>query len=241
MISGAISSNLCKRRVAQGPLLAPTGQQKTLASTLCSGDWAKQKEPPITALDAQKKQRLVIYERALLINESVVLCILRTYNADNVKRTLFKEHIQTSRDWDVIAGVHIPMGFTAQLNFPLTARPVLMRIWPTLAFNTPTASVPWSVYRSQQRLQGAGNTEEEEMLILEAPESMTYVEFLLAYAGHHQARIDYTIFIYNKPLLMGYARVRDRGAFFFARILSCKEMLTHGLVDWAAISCPSLA
>lgn len=223
----------------------PTVQQATNAdpyAAFLAHDQATTRQEPSSKCDwlrllSQSQHKSgVIGERAVLLDDNVVLCILRTYNADNVKRALFKQHMNTGKDWDVIAGIHIPQGFVNQLLFPLPSRTLIMRIWPTLAFNAPGTGVPWSIYSTPTQSETSN-----EATILEAPEHMNYVDFLLAYVGHKHARIDYTIFIFNRPLLMGQATVRGGRPFFFARILSCKEMVDHGLVPPTSMSWQSLA
>ena len=175
--------------------------------------------------------RKVLLERAILVDGEAALCMGRSQSADLVKNTLLKTYITTSKDWDIAAGICIPTGFTGGLSFPFVLRTVTVSLLPTLAFHNPDAQVPWSVF-----VPGA-----QGQRIIPASEELNHVEFLLQYASKHKARIDYSIFIYTKPLLLGQATIMAESAagrqtFLFARILSCKELLDHGLFTMSSHS-----
>jgi hypothetical protein len=188
-----------------------------------------------------RDKHTLLWERAVIVDGKLAACIGRTYSVDLIKNTMLKKYITSTKDKEIAAGITIPHGFVDRLSFPFSLRPITMSILPTLAFSGESTLVPWSIYTPSVLLQG----QDEQQLIIQAPENMSYVDFLLWYASCHQARIDYSIFIYAQPLLLGQANLHlprsTAGAapnlsFFFARVLSCKEMLTHGLVVATHIS-----
>ena len=218
-IHGVISQNLCIRRAKYS-----SADTKDLLLAL-----------PLDAILLQNKpmhhEHKLLLERAILVDGNLALCIPRGQSADRIKTTLLQGYLATPKDWDIAAGICIPSGFVRQLCFPFTTKPVSISVLPTLAFNIAhtnnnhedNALVPWTLYTP-------GDLDQQ---IIKAPENLSYVEFLLHYASEHKVRIDYSIFIYTKPLLFGQATLHCHPSprtFYFARIISCKELLDHNLL-----------
>lgn len=240
LIVGVISQNLCIRRASgcyhYGCYAEEEEEGKELFVAFANNGRHKKQQPQTRVLCSEPRvhcnnENTLLWERAVIVDGTLAACIGRTYSADLIKNTMLKVYITTAKDRDIAAGITIPNGFVEKLCFPFKLRPIIVSILPTLAFSGESTLVPWTIYAMDDR--------EKQQIVIEAPENMNYVDFLLWYASGHRARIDYSIFIYTKPLLFGQATLHGGRAspsisFFFARVLSCKEMLAHGLVVVAA-------
>jgi len=189
----------------------------------------------VRALKEQTNKKFHL-ERAILVNGEMAISLTCTESTEVIKHSLLKKYITDAKDFEIAAGIRIPRGFTEKIHFPFKIHPVTINVLPILAtFGTESSvSVPWTIYIPNSQNQ----------LVIEAPNTMNYIDFLLSYAAKHQARIDYSIFIYSKPLIFGQATLiyhKEHGSdvsngsnasgFFFARILSCKELIEQKLVS----------
>ena len=107
-------------------------------------------------------------------------------------------------------------------SLPLKDNHITLSILPTLTFGkTPSLTiVPWSVYIPSER----------RAKTFAFDEGITYIDFLNYYCAWDMGtpgRIDYTLHIFQKPLIYGFATLstsQGQTSFFFARILSSEEM-----------------
>lgn len=218
MMMGVISKNLCIRRAN-----APPKDDATEDSDLGFFELSSSRTP---------SRPKILLERAFLVNGEHALSVPRTHRPDLLKTTLLKAFVTHPKDKDIAAGISLPDCFTHTIPFPFKAHTVNISLLPTLSFGSDSPLLPWTVYTPTEEpivVVGGGSRE----TILAVPEPMNYVEFLLHYAARHRARIDYSILFSSKPLLFGKATLRCQGGptvFYFARLLSCKELVDHKLI-----------
>jgi hypothetical protein len=224
MMLGVISKNLCVRRANAPP------KDDAEDSDLAFFDLGSSSSSSSSNSRTPSRPKIIL-ERAFLVNGEHALSVPRTHRPDLLKTTLLKAYVTHPKDKDIAAGISLPDGFAHQIHFPFKAHPVNISLLPTLSFGSDSPLLPWTVYTpTEEPVLVAGGSRE---MILAVPKPMNYVEFLLHYAARHQARIDYSILFSSKPLLFGKATLRCQGSpsvFYFARLLSCKELVDHKLI-----------
>ena len=99
---------------------------------------------------------------------------------------------------------------------------ITLSILPAVTIKQPSDIVSWSTY-------SAGDT---HMCGMAATQAMGPTDFLLQHCVQslgYEGRINYTLHIFERPLLFGEAVLQDTGhRFHFASVLSCKEMCEMG-------------
>lgn len=149
----------------------------------------------------------------------------RTFSHKAIKRLMVKELSMSMMDTELVEQLELPSsGFIDTLSIPVQdCRPLFLSILPAIpGASTANDEVPWSVYFPGQS--------KEKAFILDA--SWGFPEFLIRFCKFHfsfAGRIDYTIFLFQKPLIFGMAFILldqhpELTSFYFARILCSKEM-----------------
>lgn len=242
IIIGVISKNLCVKKASSSSSINPSkllyrGGGK-YDDTEFFGKFNGYKTHTTKTLREQNDKKVHL-ERAILIDGEMTICLGLKESAEIIKTSLLKVYLKEAKDFEIASGIRIPQGFVDKIYFPFKTHPVTLNILPILSFgiDTSSVSVPWSIY-SPNNNNNNSDQQQQQQHVIEAPESMNYVDFLLCYAAKHQTRIDYSIFIYSKPLIFGQATLvyKTNGSnnstsnFFFARILSCKDLIEHKLL-----------
>jgi hypothetical protein len=229
VLMGVISKRLCMRHAAKQDQAAETKMEDEPAlSLLYDNDFCllepHQVHKKSSPNHKRRQQPVLVRERAILVDGRVALCVARTHSPELFKNALLKIYVTHPKDWDIAQGITMSNGFVHPLCFPFKARSIIVSMLPALSFGTDCASaVPWTVYAPADAVEH----------VLEVPSHMDHVAFLLRYAARHRTRIDYALFLHTKPLLFGQATLHPASppmTFFFARMLSCKELLQHKLL-----------
>lgn len=127
---------------------------------------------------------------------------------------------------DLLGNMSIPPGLLDSYLIPFSKCPVFLSVLPAV---TAEGGVPWSVYFPDA--QGG----QEKTRVFSIDEDWGYPEFLIHFCKFQfefVGRIDYTVFLFQKPLIFGMAFIdmdnadtaKAQTSFYFSRHLCSKDM-----------------